>query len=73
MKKVNKYVDNEISTLELDDSVYKILLANNINKIGDLWIKNKSELKNYGLNDKEIKYISIKLQLIGLDLNKKMY
>lgn len=73
MKRVNKYIDKEISILELDDDVNKLLIENQIKTVNDLWIKTKKELKSYGLSDKNIKYISIKLQLIGLDLNKKMY
>lgn len=73
MKKENKYISKDISILELDDNIDSLLKANAIKTVNDLWIKSKKELKSYGLNDKDIKYVSIKLQLIGLDLNKKMY
>ncbi len=73
MKRANKYIDKEISILELDDEINKILVENQIKTVNDLWIKTKKDLKSYGLTDKDIKYISIKLQLLGLDLNKKMY
>ena len=73
MKKENKSISKDISILELDDNIDSLLKANAIKTVNDLWIKSKKELKSYGLNDKDIKYVSIKLQLIGLDLNKKMY
>ena len=73
MKKNNKYIDKDISILELDDNIACLLTKNEIRTVNDLWLKTKKDLKNYGLKDKDIKYVSIKLQLIGLDLNKKMY
>ena len=44
-----------------------------INKSNDLWCLNRKKLKEYGVVDADIKQIIIKLQLIGLDLNKKVY
>lgn len=73
MKKRNKYIDKDISILGLDDNIACLLTKNEIRTVNDLWLKTKKDLKNYGLKDKDIKYVSIKLQLIGLDLNKKMY
>ena len=73
MKKNNKYIDKNISILGLDDNIACLLTKNEIRTVNDLWLKTKKDLKNYGLKDKDIKYVSIKLQLIGLDLNKKMY
>lgn len=73
MKKMNKYIDKDISILGLDDNIACLLTKNEIRTVNDLWLKTKKDLKNYGLKDKDIKYVSIKLQLIGLDLNKKMY
>ncbi|MBD9115204.1 hypothetical protein EGP95_05720 [bacterium] len=73
MKKMNKYIYKDISILGLDDNIACLLTKNEIRTVNDLWLKTKKDLKNYGLKDKDIKYASIKLQLIGLDLNKKMY
>lgn len=73
MKKNNKYIDKDISILGLDDNIACLLTNNEIRTVNDLWLKTKKDLKSYGLKDKDIKYVSIKLQLIGLDLNKKMY
>ena len=73
MKKMNKYIYKDISILGLDDNIACLLTKNEIRTVNDLWLKTKKDLKNYGLKDTDIKYASIKLQLIGLDLNKKMY
>lgn len=73
MAKKNVHAEKDISVLELDPKVNKILKENNINTIGDLWILNKKKLKEIGIVDSDIKFISIKLQLLGLDLNKKIY
>ena len=73
MKKMNKYIYKDISILGLDDNIACLLTKNEIRTVNDLWLKTKKDLKNYGLKDKDIKYVSVKLQLIGLDLNKKMY
>ena len=73
MAKKNIHAEKDISVLDLDPKVNKILKGNNINTIGDLWILNKKKLKEIGLVDSDIKFISIKLQLLGLDLNKKIY
>lgn len=73
MKKMNKYIYKDISILGLDDNIACLLTKNEMRTVNDLWLKTKKDLKNYGLKDKDIKYVSIKLQLIGLDLNKKMY
>lgn len=73
MKKHNENIKKSINILDLDDDSLKILKEKNINLIEDLWKLSKKDLKTYGINDKDIKYISIKIQLLGLDLNKKIY
>ncbi len=73
MKKHNENIKNNINILDLDNECLKILKENNINLIEDLWQLSKRDLKDLGINDKDIKYISIRLQLLGLDLNKKIY
>jgi hypothetical protein len=39
----------------------------------EVWEFKRNELKNMGLKDSQINHIIIKMQLKGLDLNKKMY
>lgn len=73
MARKNVHAEKDISILELDPKLNKILKENNINTVGDLWVLNKKKLKEIGIVDLDIKLISIKLQLLGLDLNKKIY
>ena len=67
----NKYLDEDISYLKLNSNLNSLFKENNILKVEDLWIKNRTFLKNIGLSDNDIKQVVIKLELIGLDLNKK--
>ena len=73
MKKINDNLKKDIKILDLDKECLTILKDNRINLIEDLWLLTRKDLKMFGINDKDIKYISIKLQLLGLDLNKKIY
>lgn len=73
MKKINDNLKKDIKILDLDRECLTILKDKSINLIEDLWLLTKKELKILGISDKDIKYISIKLQLLGLDLNKKIY
>jgi len=50
-----------------------ILLDNGINNIKDLWYLNRKQLKKINLSDIEINNIIIRMQLLGIDLNKKVY
>ena len=65
-------LNNSINVLHLSKSIENKLIENNINIVNDLWILNRNNLKNI-LSDKEISDVIIKLQLNGLDLNKKVY
>lgn len=65
-------LDKNLSYLKLNNKIIKKLNVNNIICINDLWLKNRKYLKNLGLTDIEIKEIIIKLELIGLDLDKKV-
>ena len=65
-------LNRQIRFLGLTIQLENKLLDNNINLIYDLWILKSSNLKKF-LNDREISDIIIKLQLHGLDLNKKVY
>ena len=72
-KKTNVYAENDIKTMDLDSEVLKILLDNDIKTVGSLWELNRKKLKAMGVKDSDIKQIIIKLQLLGLDLNKRIY
>lgn len=66
-------IDDLINKLNLSNEIIKKLKENNINTIKDLWLLKRKELKAKNFSDSEIKSIIIALQLLGLDLNKKMY
>ena len=71
-QKVN-ILDKKISCLSLNDNINNILNNNNIIFVKDLWVLNRKTLKSFNLSDKEIYNIIVKLQLNGLDLNKRKY
>lgn len=73
MAKKNIYVDKDIKILDLDKEIEEVLRKNNIITIENIWIMNRKKLKELGLKDNDIKQITIKLQLLGLDLNKRIY
>lgn len=68
-----KCLENSINTLEIDQSILDILNNNNIYKIKDLWELKRNNLKDMNLTDNQIKLISIKMQLQGVDINRKKY
>jgi DNA-directed RNA polymerase alpha subunit len=68
-----RYLDKKIDILELDKNIINLLINNGINNISDLYVLNRKKLKEFGLSDSNINKISIKLQLLGLDLNGKKY
>jgi len=72
-KHTNIYAEKDIKILELESDIIKVLRDNDINTIGDVWVLNRKKLKALGLKDSDIKQVIIKLQLLGLDLNKRMY
>ena len=69
----NKHLEKDINVLELNSSIEKFLRANEINYIKDIWLLKRKDLKSLGLKDSDINTIVVKLQLFGLDLNKKVY
>lgn len=68
-----KILDKDIDILDLNNRLLNCLRNNNINKISELWEKTRSDLKEISLSQEDIREVSIKLQLRGLDLNKKKY
>lgn len=73
MQKKNAYIEKNINILDLDKSIVEVFRNNDIVTIEQLWVLNRKKLKELGLKDNEIKQITIKLQLLGLDLNKRVY
>ena len=73
MIKKNIYLCNSIDTLDLDEKIINKLIENEIELVENIWMMNRKKLKDLGFTDNEIKQITIKLQLLGLDLNKRVY
>lgn len=67
------YLNKDIITLNLSKNTIFILSSNDICKISDLWRLKRTDLKNMGLKANEINNVIIKLQLCGIDINKKIY
>ena len=59
-------VEESINKLGIDNEIKEKLESINIKLIKDLWVLKRKELKN-------LNYIRIKMQLLGLDLDKKKY
>ncbi len=66
-------VEEDIKILKLPEGLIKKLREENLNKVSDVWLLKRKELKTLSFTDSEIKSIIISLQLRGLDLNKKIY
>lgn len=69
----NKILEKEVNIIGLEPRIIKVLNDNDIYAVKELWTFSRKNLKNMGLNDSDINSIIIKLQLFGLDLNKKVY
>ena len=70
---MDNILNNNISYLNIDNNIIDICNNNDIFKIKDLWNLKRKDLKNINLSDKDINKITIELQLLGLDLNNKIY
>lgn len=62
-----------IETTNINIKIVKVLNDYNIQTIYDLWNLSRKDLKKMGLNDSDIYMVIVQLQLMGLDLNKKIY
>ncbi|MBR1413954.1 MAG: hypothetical protein IJ574_04740 [Bacilli bacterium] len=69
---MNNIVDKDIKILKFNINLINKCNENKIFLVNDLWSLNRKELKRLGFNFEEIKEIIIKLQLNGLDLNRKV-
>lgn len=66
-------LDKDIDNLNLDKSVIERLKKNQIYTIKDIWVLTRKDLKKMGFNDHDLYQIIVNLQLMGVDLNKKIY
>ena len=62
-----------IETTNINTKIVKVLNDYNIQTVYDLWNLSRKDLKKMGLNDSDIYMVIVQLQLMGLDLNKKIY
>lgn len=62
-----------INNLDLRANIKEILMAHGVHNVKDLWEESRKSLKSYGLSDQNLNDIIIQLQLMSLDLNKKVY
>ena len=68
-----KYKKQSIERFEFisEDNLNK-LKQENINTLGELSTKTRTDLKNYGFENVEINKIGIELQLLGLNLKNSL-
>lgn len=69
----SEILKKDINILNLDNNIINKLKENNIKIVEDLWLSNRHKLKEMDFKDNEINQIIIKMQLIGIDLNRKRY
>jgi len=71
MKNFN--IEDSLKVLGLENKIIEKLEQKDIKIVKQLWLLKRKDLKELDFSDKEINHIRIRLQLCGLDLNKKMY
>lgn len=71
MSKIN--VNEKINKLGIDESIIKVFNSRDIVTINDLWGLKRKDLKNMDFSGEQINHIIIKMQLNGIDLNRKKY
>ncbi len=71
--KNSNILNNKIEFLELSQDIWQKLKDSDKKYVKDVWVLSRKDLKKMSFNDSQIMQIIIKLQLNGLDLNKKVY
>lgn len=71
MKK--EVLKKNVDCLNLDNAIIEKLNNNSIHVVEQLWKLKRHDLKVLNFKDSEINQIIIRLQLVGLDLNRKKY
>lgn len=66
-------IKGKIEELNLSKKITCTLKENKIYIIEDIWKLKRKNLKDLGLTDAEINQIIIKLELLGIGLNNKIY
>ena len=70
---MKKNVKVEVSEVDFPNNIKDKMDINNIKILEQIWELKRSDLKKMGFSNNEINEIIVKLQLYGLDLNKKVY
>lgn len=70
---MNRIENYRLEDLKLTNDILNKMNKNNIRSIEDVWILKRTDLKQMGFSNEEINLIIIELELLGLDLNKKIY
>lgn len=73
MKNDERILKTSIKEMYFEKSIEEKLLANHIETLENLWNIKRKELKEKQFCDSEINQIQIKLQLNGIDFNRKVY
>jgi DNA-directed RNA polymerase alpha subunit len=69
----NIYFNKDVADLQLNESITNHLYNEDIKTIQMLRLMSRKDLKEKNFTDIEISNIQIKLQLLSLDLNGKVY
>lgn len=70
---MNRIKNYRLEDLKLTNDILNKMNKNNIRSIEEVWILKRTDLKQMGFSNEEINLIIIELELLGLDLNKKIY
>lgn len=68
----NKYLEQYIERLEINNETREILKENNIVKLGELCQKSRKELTEMGINTNIAKDIELQVQFLGLNLKNSL-
>ena len=67
------FLDKPIEELDISNKILDKLKSNNLFIVKDVWSLKRKDLKNLKVTDSEINEIIVKMQLHGIDLNKRIY
>lgn len=70
---MNLYLQDKIEKLDFNSEFIALLHDKGINVVDDLWKLSRKDLKKMHFTDEQIKLISIKMQLWGMDIDRKFY
>lgn len=64
----NKYSNQFVDKLSVNNNIINTLKENNINTLGELSNYKKSQLRNMGIQSADVNKIEVDLELLGLTL-----